>query len=415
MFTSCYKAVFTCLFCVTTAFSVFADSPRAAYEQARQEALCAWMAMASYGDRPGLAARQELVRRGWHIDSQVQKDDKSEAKFHLARKGDDTLLAVTGTASLADIKSDLNLHSVAYGGTAGKTARKDGVRRVHAGFDHYTTTLLAAPYGGQTVGQVLAADAHAPKRLTLTGHSLGGAVAVLAAARLADQGASHLQVVTFGAPAVGNDAFNEAYGRRIRLDRIVMEGDPVEKAVQAVSRTYEQFPDKTVWQAAPTTRRFAHDIAGYADAALRRYYDAKTAYETYLGHAVPDDGGRPFGSPVWVPPLSLTLDEALQADTPYLERAADDQLGYRLHPVFARREQSLGEALRQARQHGCSEVLLRHFQARRLKGKEYDFALTYDEIWYDARTGLVRTAVSRTTDTGKMTSIEALLALAGAD
>ncbi|EPP18834.1 lipase class 3 [Megasphaera sp. NM10] len=145
MFTSCYKAVFTCLFCVTTAFSVFADSPRAAYEQARQEALCAWMAMASYGDRPGLAARQELVRRGWHIDSQVQKDDKSEAKFHLARKGDDTLLAVTGTASLADIKSDLNLHSVAYGGTAGKTARKDGVRRVHAGFDHYTTTLLAAP------------------------------------------------------------------------------------------------------------------------------------------------------------------------------------------------------------------------------------------------------------------------------
>ena len=92
MFTSCYKAVFTCLFCVTTAFSVFADSPRAAYEQARQEALCAWMAMASYGDRPGLAARQELVRRGWHIDSQVQKDDKSEAKFHLARKGDDTLL-----------------------------------------------------------------------------------------------------------------------------------------------------------------------------------------------------------------------------------------------------------------------------------------------------------------------------------
>lgn len=80
--------------------------------------------MASYGDRPGLAARQELVRRGWHIDSQVQKDDKSEAKFHLARKGDDTLLAVTGTASLADIKSDLNLHSVAYGGMAGKTAKK---------------------------------------------------------------------------------------------------------------------------------------------------------------------------------------------------------------------------------------------------------------------------------------------------
>ena len=82
-----------------------------------------------------------------------------------------------------------------------------------------------------------------------------------------------------------------------------MEGDPVEKAVQAVSRTYEQFPDKTVWQAAPTTRRFAHDIAGYADAALRRYYDAKTAYETYLamlcqtmaaGLSAHRSGSRPY-------------------------------------------------------------------------------------------------------------------------
>ena len=165
----------------------------------------------------------------------------------------------------------------------------------------------------------------------------GGAVAVLAAARLADQGASQLQVVTFGAPAVGNDALMRLTAGASGWTASSWRAIPVEKAVQAVSRTYEQFPDKTVWQAAPTTRRFAHDIAGYADAALRRYYDAKTAYETYLGHAVPDDGGRPFGSPVWVPPLSLTLDEALQADTPYLERAADDQLGYRLHPVFARR------------------------------------------------------------------------------
>ena len=413
MLTFSQKAVFTCLFCVMTAFSVSAEAPQAAYEQARQEALCAWMAMAAYGDKPGLAARQELLRRGWHIDSQVQKDDKSEAKFHIARKGTDTILAITGTASLADIKSDLNLHSAAYDGTAGKTETEPGARRVHAGFDHYTTTLLAAPYAGQTVARTLVADAKAPNRLTVTGHSLGGAVAVLAAARLTDQGASQLQVVTFGAPAVGNDAFNRAYGQRIRLDRIVMEGDPVEKAVQALTGTYTQFPEKTVWKPAPTTRRFAHDIVGYADTALRRYYDAKTAYETVLGHELTEAGRQAAGPSVWVLPLMVSADEALQEDIPYFVRAADDQLRYRLRPVFAPPGQTLGDALRQARRHGCRDVLVRQFQVRRLKDKEYDFAVTYEEMSYDARTGQVQTVSSRTTDTGKMTPVEALLALAG--
>ena len=60
----------------------------------------------------------------------------------------------------------------------------------------------------------------------MTGHSLGGAVALLAAARLYDEGASQIQVVTFGAPAVGNAAFNAAYEPLLQVDRIVMAGDP---------------------------------------------------------------------------------------------------------------------------------------------------------------------------------------------
>ena len=50
--------------------------------------------------------------------------------------------------------------------------------------------------------------------------------------------------------------------------------------MQTVDGTYSQFSKETVWNSAPSVQRFAHDIVGYADAALRRYYDAKGAYET---------------------------------------------------------------------------------------------------------------------------------------
>lgn len=76
--------------------------------------------------------------------------------------------------------------------------------------------------GGQTVGQVLAADAHAPETADLDRSQPGRSRRRPGGGQPDSQGASQLQVVTFGAPAVGNDAFNEAYGRRIRLDRIVI-------------------------------------------------------------------------------------------------------------------------------------------------------------------------------------------------
>ena len=98
------------------------------YDQARREVLSAWLSMAAYDDKPGEAARQELTRRGWDIDNRIQKDNKSETKFRLAHKGQETLVAVTGTESLADVKSDLNLHAVPY--KEGEASQS----QVHAGF-----------------------------------------------------------------------------------------------------------------------------------------------------------------------------------------------------------------------------------------------------------------------------------------
>ena len=401
------KKVFILSLCfVLTALSALASSPREGYEQARRDAISAWLSLASYDDKPGEAAREEFRRRGWDLDNRVEKDDKSETKFHVARKEKETFIAVTGTESLADVKSDLNLHSIPY--------KEDGPgdMKVHAGFSYYTKTLLDAPYDDTTLGRFIQADA-ASQDVTLTGHSLGGAVALLAAARLYDDGVSRLHVVTFGAPAVGNSAFNKAYEELIPLDRIVMADDPVKGILQTVSGTYSQFSQETVWSGAPSVQRFAHDIVGYADTALRHYYDAKGAYETALGHTLAADTAVAKGPSVWVLPLVVTVDPALSGDVPYMTQAADDQLAYRLHPLYGTSETSLAENLKEARDQGCEAVLVRRLTGKRAKNKDYDFIMTYEEVWYDAQSGVVRSAFSMTMNTEKMTPVLSLLAMAG--
>lgn len=86
--------------------------------------------------------------------------------------------------------------------------------KVHAGFLSYWRYVRS---------QVLANLGGAP--VTITGHSLGGAVATLAAA---DAEIVCRRVVTFGSPRVGNADFGEVYRKRVPITtRYVNEFDPV--------------------------------------------------------------------------------------------------------------------------------------------------------------------------------------------
>ena len=61
--------------------------------------------------------------------------------------------------------------------------------------------------------------------IVVTGHSLGGGLATLAGALLSDRGLSVQQVITFGAPRVGDAEFAAAY--RVPLTRFEFAHDPV--------------------------------------------------------------------------------------------------------------------------------------------------------------------------------------------
>lgn len=101
------------------------------------------------------------------------------------------VLAFRGTEmDVTDIGTDL---------TAWQEAAPAGAGRVHAGFKH----ALAAIWPS-----IKATHGHLLAQLVLTGHSLGGALATLAASDIALQNARHtLRLITIGSPAAGNPDF----------------------------------------------------------------------------------------------------------------------------------------------------------------------------------------------------------------
>lgn len=257
------------------------------------------VAMASYSDELSLLAREWLTETGWQFQSQTTSTSLAQGRYHLVVKelpdGRRTvLLAFPGTENVSDAKVDLRTVSVPFGGSkveefrtiAEQDRHATAYPLVHKGFDDYTMTALfhdpieftedgGNKAVGQTMGEALAAELreHPEEILCLTGHSLGGAAAILTAARLSDMGVrpEQLRVITFGSPAVGNTAFARRYEKRMQLTRIVVAGDPVAAALQSLGTRYVQFGARTVWKQDRSSARFEHEMIVYLDKALRHY------------------------------------------------------------------------------------------------------------------------------------------------
>lgn len=148
--------------------------------------------------------------------AQVLEDHHTETRVILHEERHHIVIAFRGTANVENWLEDLDveLTPLAY------------QVKVHAGFLKAVDALLPDLLGALLPG---GRDKSEVKPLFIVGHSLGGAMATLAALFLQREGLPVHTVWTYGSPRVGNRAWRSHYQRLLghRTWRIVAERDLV--------------------------------------------------------------------------------------------------------------------------------------------------------------------------------------------
>ena len=287
IFKSCVLVVIMCIFFTNYVFGankIENVQHEIKVEDVSMRYLAAWTALAVYNDKLSLLARNILQENGWQIDIINKEIEKSDIKLLLAEKQLDNeeiyFLSISGTVSWKDIQTDLAVESVAF-------SEFDDKSLVHKGFMQYVQDgfFTEKINEDKTLGEDLVEKLKADKsrKLYITGHSLGGAVAELLAARLSDMGIdkNQLKVITFGAPAVGNQYFVDKYATKLDLTRVTMEGDPVKNLAQIANNKFVQFDTNIQWGVPLIEKdKFAHNMLLYFDRAMRDYYDVAQLYSS---------------------------------------------------------------------------------------------------------------------------------------
>jgi hypothetical protein len=156
--------------------------------------------------------------------SDFEREETTDTHAVLGWGPDALVVAFRGTASMANVATDLKAWAVRYQPPS-KAAHREGLAgwvgkvpdslpvRVHGGF---YGAWRGAGFSRRLLSKVQAAIDAWPslegRRVLLTGHSLGGALAALAAFEIKRANpALEITCYTYGAPKVGNRAFARAY------------------------------------------------------------------------------------------------------------------------------------------------------------------------------------------------------------
>lgn len=242
---------------------------------------------------------------GWQIMPYHESSGKVAANFSLAHNYFPDinkhiyLVTFRGSADKGDWKVNLQTRQVPYQDKVipaqAQGNMPNGTPAVHEGFISYTDTMVLASVIDENqnfkgIFRKVYEDHDA--YLILTGHSLGGAAATLLGERLVSLGMpkNKFVVITFGAPAVGNDAFAAAYGDKIDLMRITNTADPVPGSLQTVFGGYKQFGYNYKYHLSMKMSNFQHDIAMYFDHSVSEYFKTfDRAVAAGLVQPLPDD------------------------------------------------------------------------------------------------------------------------------
>ena len=262
---------------------------------------------AAYAPEKGIE-KMYLSGHGWDFVPHQITDGKTTVHFITAKgcMADGRpvyVISFRGSSDKKDWAADFTTGQVVYGGKtleeservagilpggtkekaavaqAAKEAGTATLPKVHKGFNSYADLSLRMLLDSVSYEFLQQYRGEKDARLLLTGHSLGGAVATIMGQRLIDFGFApdRLQVITFGAPAVGNEAFKKMYGKRLDLIRVTNTEDPVPLVLQGVLRNYRQFGEEVRFRIPKTFNNMNHFLHLYLDSGLQNYYDALDA------------------------------------------------------------------------------------------------------------------------------------------
>lgn len=161
----------------------------------------------------------DMLKAGFTVDEVRCREGRARAV--VITKDKDVTVVMRGTKGIKDFIADACCTLLPC----------EGGGRIHGGFGQETQRCL-----GDIIGQIPANAEH----VRFTGHSMGGALAVLAAQKLHQRPedrkrrgyestpAPAICVATFGAPSTGDETFASAYNKRgIETFHVVHDTDPV--------------------------------------------------------------------------------------------------------------------------------------------------------------------------------------------
>jgi pimeloyl-ACP methyl ester carboxylesterase len=391
------KVIIVCylLLPVTVQAGALAD-----YEEAHKFYLAATACMAAYSDRVAGFALDELEQEGWQTETYMKKSSKADARFLLSTKMQPEnnqplyLLAVVGTETLKDVMLNLLVDKVYF---AGKTpeefeanaARKDMANtypKVHKGYNHFVQEAIAAQgRDGTEISKRRLMDmllAHKDGKLYLVGHSMGGATATLAGARLISMGVQpeQVEIITFGAPAVGNEAFRKQFEPVLNLTRIVTNGDPVTGVLQKLVKGYRQFGQEIRWQVPDSATADPHQMIMYLDLATKHYYQKRQqAIQAGVVPELVNQTAPAAGVPRIYVAIKNRLSASLKEEFFYMKEALQDEYRRTLPGYVIDTAEADGDVFRKAAAADCQWVMVTEIQEHKIKDEQSGYYITLEQ------------------------------------
>ncbi len=150
--------------------------------------------MMSYGEN----FRSDIYRRVAFVDCK-----KSGVQYYIGKSDDELLIAFRGTDTIRDL-----LHDLMFLKRTVSDNYNSGIR-VHSGFFriYKRSEICDRIHEAATTPDI--------RRIYITGHSLGAALASLCALDLASITKAKITCVVFGSPRVGNSAFVRTFNSNI--------------------------------------------------------------------------------------------------------------------------------------------------------------------------------------------------------